>query len=284
MAFLRSVFVSAFMAYMMAALVYASVQLAHGIEPIWSWLGLALTALGPMAFFGWIFVAKPARTEHHPVGYSIVSGLGLAITMAMSWRYGAAAGAIHIWAGLMLICWVIYLAWYSPFRSRKVKLLAPGQQLPGFELQNTDGQSIHSGELTSRPQVWLFYRGNWCPFCTAQIRELAQKYQEIEATGTGVVLISPQSLEKQRAIAARFDIPMLFLRDPDNRVAKQLGIFDAWGTPMGMQALGYDSDTVLPTVIITGKHGEILYSHLTDNYRIRPDPDDFLHVLTPAAK
>ena len=33
-----------------------------------------------------------------------------------------------------------------------------------------------------------------------------------------------------------------------------------------MQLLGYDSDTVLPTVIITDQGGRILWAHETDNY------------------
>ena len=43
--------------------------------------------------------------------------------------------------------------------------------------------------------------------------------------------------------------------------------------------LGYDSDTVMPTVIITGKDGKIVWTHETDNYRVRPEPDTFLEVL-----
>jgi hypothetical protein len=46
-----------------------------------------------------------------------------------------------------------------------------------------------------------------------------------------------------------------------------------------MQALGYASDTVLPTVIITARGGEILWVHETDNYRVRPEPQTYLNVL-----
>ena len=41
----------------------------------------------------------------------------------------------------------------------------------------------------------------------------------------------------------------------------------------------FDSDTVLPTVIITDKGGRVLWTHETDNYRIRPEPDVYLAVL-----
>jgi len=87
-----------------------------------------------------------------------------------------------------------------------------------------------------------------------------------------IVLISPQSIKKNQSLAAHFDVPMVFLRDPNSIAAKQLGILHKWGTPMGMQLLGYDSDTVMPTVILTDTQGQIIFSDQTDNYRVRPEP------------
>ena len=279
MNFLRSAFVSAFATYLAAASIFALVQLARGMDPILSWLGLALAALGPLTFFVWIMAAKPARTARHPVEYSIVSAMGLAIALAISWRYGTAAGTTHLWAGFALIGWIIYLRWYSPFKNRPVAALVPGSPLPEFSLQNTGGETVNSSLFRGRPHILLFYRGNWCPFCTAQIRELARQYRDLESAGAVVVLISPQPLTEHRKLAKRFDLPMQFLRDPGNKAAKILEIFAPWGSPMGMQLLGYDSHTVLPTVVICDERGVILYSHLTDNYRIRPEPAEFLKVL-----
>jgi hypothetical protein len=37
-------------------------------------------------------------------------------------------------------------------------------------------------------------------------------------------------------------------------------------------------------VIITNKQGIIIYSDLTNNYRIRPEPDDFIEVLDKNAQ
>ena len=279
MNFLKSLYVSVFVFCLLGASAYALTQLIRGMDPVLAWLGMALAALGPLAFLAWVFIRKPARTAHHPVGYSIISGLGLAMTMAMSWRHGDAAGMIHIWAGLALVSWIVYLRWYSPFKGRETRLLAPGAQLPEFSLQNTRGEAVNSIVFRGSPHVLLFYRGNWCPFCSAQIKEIAQNYRELEASGASVVLISPQPQSEHRKLAKKFDLPLQFLRDSDNKAARQLGIFAPWGTPMGMQLLGYGSDTVLPTVIISNARGEILYSHLTDNYRIRPEPDEFLKAL-----
>jgi peroxiredoxin len=268
---LKSVFISAFIAWLAMVSLYALTQLVRGTEPLVSWLGLALSALAPLAFFIKIFLFKSPRTPRHPIEFSILSGLGLVLTMAMSFRYGKAAGAIHIWAGLSLLGWLAYLRWYSVFSHRDAKTLRVGSPLPVFSLESLDGHIVSSESFMAKPHLLLFYRGNWCPFCTAQVEELANGYKQLEEAGLSVILISPQSIKKNQALAARFDVPMVFLRDRDSTAAKQLGILHQWGTPMGLQVLGYESDTVMPTIIMTDAQGKIVFSDQTDNYRARPE-------------
>ena len=271
---LKSLYISTFITWLSLVSVYALIQIARGAEPLLSWVGLALAAFAPLAFFLKAFLFKSPRTPRHPLEYSVLSGLGLVMTIAISSRYGQAAGVIHVWAGITLLAWLIYLRWYSAFRSRDTQLLKVGSQLPEFPLESLDGTTVSSRDFMSSPHLLLFYRGNWCPFCTAQIEELAASYQRLEKMGLTVVLISPQPIEKNQQIAARFQIPMIFLRDPDGIAAKQLGIQHEWGTPMGLQLLGYESDSVLPTMLITDAKGQIIFSDQTDNYRVRPELAD----------
>ena len=73
------------------------------------------------------------------------------------------------------------------------------------------------------------------------------------------------------------------MTDRANKVAKQLDIFTKTGIPAGFQVLGYDSDTVLPTVVITDNTNKIIFADLTDNYRVRPEPETFLKVIDELA-
>jgi len=276
---LKSIFISSFVPWLAFVTIYSFIQLARGTEPLLSWLGLALAAFAPLAFFVKAFLFKSARTPRHPVEYSILSGAGLAMTMAMSYRYGDAAGIMHIWAFITLLLWLIYLRWYSVFKDRDSASLSVGSPLPLFQLETMDNHTVSSESFMAKPHLLLFYRGNWCPFCTAQVAELAEAYQRLEALGVTIVLISPQSIKKNLQLAAKFDVPMFFLRDRDNEAAKILGILHEWGTPMGMQVLGYDSDTVLPTVILTNAKGEIVFADQTDNYRVRPEPEVFEKLI-----
>jgi len=271
---LKSLFISTFVTWLAVLSIYAFIQIARGAEPVLSWVGLALSAFAPLAFFIKAFLIKSPRTPRHPVGYSAISGLGLAMTVAISSRYEQAAGAIHIWAGITVLAWLVYLRWYSVFRSRNAQLLKVGSQLPEFSLESLDGTTVSSKSFMSKPHLLLFYRGNWCPFCTSQIEELAAAYQRLEKLGLTIVLVSPQPAEKNQQLADRFRVPMIFMTDPGGKASKQLGIQHEWGTPMGLQVLGYESDSVLPTMVMTDAGGCIIFSDQTDNYRVRPELAD----------
>jgi peroxiredoxin len=282
MNFLRSAFISAFSGLSCALFIQALLQLFRGQQPPLSWLGLALAAGAPALFFAWLYLGRRARTPRHPLGVSVLSGLGLAVTMTMNWRYPVSTGIIHIWAGLCLLGWFAYLRWYSVFANPPGSALEPGNRLPALELETAAGQSLPPGSLLGKPHVLIFYRGNWCPLCSAQVEEVARNYREIARLGADVALISSQPAGHAARLARRFDAPMRFLRDPGNRAARKLGIEHRWGTPLGLQLMGYGNHTARPTVIITAADGEILYADPSDNYRVRPEPDTFLSVLRAA--
>ncbi len=174
---------------------------------------------------------------------------------------------------------IIYVYWYSSFGHPSSESLQVGRNLPAFELRNVAGEMVSSASLAEEPMIWIFYRGNWCPLCMAQIKELVAEYQEIQELGVRVALISPQPHKFTMSLARKFSVPFYFLTDEGNRAARLLGIAHEDGLPTGLQALGYDSETVLPTVIITDAGGKVLWSHQTDNYRVRPEPSLYLQVL-----
>jgi len=100
--------------------------------------------------------------------------------------------------------------------------------------------------LRGRPTVPVFYRGNWCPLCMAQVGEIAARWRDVEAMGAQVALVSPQDEDHTRSLAARHGVGFRYLRDEGLVVARRLGILDSNGTPAGM--IGYDGNTVQSAV------------------------------------
>ena len=273
----KSIFVSFYMTAAMMITVFATNSLLKSDDYI-TWGGVILTTAPFMIVISWVMLFKNiARTSAR---FPLLIVLAVVGVIAAAWGYtqgGSPLAPLLALAGLG--GFLVYDYWYSSFPGRTSQQLQPGQSLPQFELLDTAGESVSSSTLTDRPVIWMFYRGNWCPLCMAQIKELAGQYRQLQDMGVRVALISPQPHKFMIGLAKKFDVAFDFLTDKENRAAKALGIAHANGLPMGMQVLGYDSDTVLPTVVITDTGGRILWSDETDNYRIRPEPELFLAVL-----
>lgn len=273
---LKSIFVMPYMMTSMGIAAYAIYRLAATEYN----LGFVGTLLATLPFLGLIstFMIKGlARTSPR---LPVILGLGIAGLAISIYEYLIVPQEGLLPLALTLVALLGFLAydfWYSVFGREPSPSLKLGEDLPGFGLEDSDGNPVSSGSFTGRPALILFYRGNWCPLCMTQVKEIAADYQKLAGFGVQVVLVSPQSHENTRELASRFDVPFQFLVDAGNRAATQLGISIQDGVPMGIS--GYDPDTVMPTVIMTDAAGKIIFLDQTDNYRVRPEPSAFLEIL-----
>ncbi len=239
------------------------------------WLGAMLACGAPLAFFASVYALPTARTSPH---LHPVLAAGVAGTLLSLVRAGAVAAPTLLAGAVGIVGTLVYVHWYSRFGAPANGVLREGATLPPLAFVE-HGREIASAALVTTPALWIFYRGNWCPLCVAQVREIAAQYRELARRGVEVFLVSPQPEANTAALAAKCDAPMRFLTDRDNRAAALLGIRERFGVPAGMQASGYDSDAPRPTVFITAAGGRVLYCDLTDNYRVRPEPAQFFAVL-----
>jgi len=90
---------------------------------------------------------------------------------------------LHLLPAIALtLGWFLYVFWYSRFGKRSSKILEFGVPLPEFELEDGDKNKIKSSSFKGNPVIFMFYRGNWCPICMAQIKELVQQYKNLRRT------------------------------------------------------------------------------------------------------
>ncbi|MDH5598396.1 MAG: peroxiredoxin family protein [Cyclobacteriaceae bacterium] len=179
---------------------------------------------------------------------------------------------------LLFLGWILYIYWYAVFEKRKINLSVKSP-LPTYTLQSPDNQPITNSFFIGSPVLYLFYRGNWCPLCMAQIKEIASQYKQLSQIGVQITLISPQSQSHIHSLANKYNLPFHFLRDTNGTYARKLNIWQEQGTPLGFELLGYHKDTVLPTVVITDSKGVVQFIHETDNYHLRPEPEVFIQIL-----
>lgn len=182
-------------------------------------------------------------------------------------------------AGLGILS--LYVFWYARFGRITGSRLDVGATLPDFTLTDLNGKLVDSSAFHGKPAVLLFYRGNWCPLCMAQIAEIAALADEFQNRGIEIALISSQPATRSQELAERIAGPFRFLQDPGNKLARELDIDIRNGVP-ALWPGDWQPDTVMPTVVVINANATIVYSDQTDNYRVRPEPDIFLAILRRA--
>lgn len=273
---IKSLFISAYITYLSAVSAWAVYRIWLNADP--GSFGLLLASLPGLGFFIYLFISSTARTGKSllPLQVPILAGAMLSLwagdTLMTLAAFCSAAG------------FLIYVYWYSRLGRQKSTLLEPGTQLPELIFETPLGKKVSLASFTGQPVLMLFYRGNWCPLCMAQIREIAQGYRTLSERGARLLMVSSQPHEQTSSLAEKFDAPLEFLVDNDNLVAEKLGIIHNDGLPQGLQIMGYESDTTMPTVVLCDGKGQVIAADQTDNYRVRPEPDVFLNWLNQAEK
>lgn len=245
-----------------------------------AWLAAAVaTAALPFQLVSFYGLRKGRTSRNLTVTTAIASMATLTAVVASLLVSTGWPAAIAI---LGLLSTQFYARWYSRLDRELQSRLEVGAQLPHFEVLDIDGTMVSSESFLGQPTAFVFIRGNWCPLCVAQVRELAGQYQSLAARGIKVALISPQSLDETRALAERFDVAFRYMTDPAASAARSLGILHEGGVPPGVTQLGYEADTVFPTVIVIDESGTVVFSDQTDDYRVRPEPALFIAALDSA--
>jgi peroxiredoxin len=278
---LKSVFIFPAVALTLVLFAVSVVAAATGDRESTAWLGAAIASLPLPIIAIYLMFGGVERTSENLPLMLLIGASGL---MVAGWEQfiegtsGWAPTSVALASALLLL---LYVFWYSRFGRFDSVHLMVGGKLPRFSGKTCDGNAFDSESLLGAPAVLMFYRGNWCPLCMAQIKEIAGRYQDLQALGISTVLVSPQPLELTRKLAAQHEVPFTYVVDEGNLIAEQLGIAIENGVPVGMPG-GYAPDTVLPTLVVCNDKGTIIFSDQTDNYRVRPEPDVFLAILRRA--
>lgn len=166
-----------------------------------------------------------------------------------------------------------------------------GDVFPEFALPDTDGRFALLSELLNLgPLVINFYRGQWCPFCSATIEAMSAAAPAISAAGATVIGISPELGHLSFSPGHRRDLNFTMLCDLDNGVALQCGLlfrltddiiqdYVADGCDLA-QVNGNGSWFVpIPASYIVMPDGVVSWAYVNPDFRYRMDPEEILRAL-----
>lgn len=161
--------------------------------------------------------------------------------------------------------------------------LQVGDLAPDFTLRGTDGQPVSLYNILEHNSVVLsFFRGNWCPFCMAELTHYQEAINNNIVDKATVIAISPQTVRLNLEVAEKNGLEFKILSDQDNKVANQYGlvftlqenireIYKNIGADL---ALFNDDDSYtlpIPATYLINKNRKIEFASVNANYMERAD-------------
>lgn len=167
------------------------------------------------------------------------------------------------------------------------KALNKGDIAPNFTMR-LNGESLTLSELLKNGSVVInFFRGNWCPFCMAELAHYEAQLQHQTETAVQYLFISPQKEEYHTALMEENNLKLQFISDEHNVIAKQFGlvfqlddkiqeVYRAIGADLS-EFNGDDSfELPMPATYLIDPSGEIIDAFVHANYMLRAEPEDVL--------
>jgi peroxiredoxin len=169
--------------------------------------------------------------------------------------------------------------------------LKQGDVFPEFALPGPDERFTLLSELLTRgPLVINFYRGQWCPFCSAAVEAMSAATPAITAAGATVIGISPERGNPSFSADSERKLNFKMLCDLDNGVALQCGLLFRLTDDIIRDYLndGLDLAQVygngswflpIPASYVVLPSGDIARAYVNPDFRYRMDPEDILSAV-----
>ena len=172
-----------------------------------------------------------------------------------------------------------------------LRAIGRGEAAPDFALPNALGETVRLSELLRDSAVVLsFYRGQWCPYCGAQLELLQAQLPAFEARGASLVSVSPQSPDTSLSTVEKLGLGYEVLSDLGNEVARRYGIafrlpevFRTAYDRLGIDLPSFNGDDSfelpVPATYVIGRDGIIAFAHVDADYTRRAEVPGILGAL-----
>ncbi len=106
-------------------------------------------------------------------------------------------------------------------------MIAIGQPLPAFALQDDQGQTVTPATLRGRWTVLYAYPKDHTPGCTTEACDFRDAWSRLQALGVQVYGLSRDSLKSHQSFIEKHELPFRLLSDPEAQLLRALGAFGA---------------------------------------------------------
>lgn len=169
----------------------------------------------------------------------------------------------------------------APSSASAVRPLMIGAAMPDPAVRRLDGEPARlRAILGGKPAVVVFYRGGWCPYCNAHLRELKDAQAGLDELGYRTVAISPDRPEELAKTLGKHALPYTLLSDSKMEAARSFGLAFRVDDETVKKYLGYGIDLEkssgekhhwlpVPGLFLADAKGVITFVYANPDYKTR---------------
>jgi len=169
-----------------------------------------------------------------------------------------------------------------PNSANDVSPLLIGSSVPDIALSDPENRSVNLNEISSQQTLYVFYRGGWCPFCSAELSDLYEIENELQSKGVEIVAISPDTPKYLKNSLEDTEPGYTLLSDSSMEAAKAFGVAFRVDeeTVQSLKEGGMDIEErsgqthhilPVPAAFLTNSEGKIVFQYVNPDYRQRVD-------------
>lgn len=169
--------------------------------------------------------------------------------------------------------------------------LKVGDKAPSILAVNQNGEKVVLDELLKTgPVVVMFYRGEWCPYCNKQLKEVSDSLQFIQAKGATVIGVSPETAENVKKTVEKVKANFSVVHDEGMEIMKAYNVnymvdnttiekYKQYGIDFEKANGNNGANLPVPATYVVGKEGLIKYVFFNVDYSKRVSVKELLDNL-----
>jgi peroxiredoxin len=170
--------------------------------------------------------------------------------------------------------------------------LKSGDTAPKFAGVDNTGKTVSLKSLlkSHKAVVLFFYRGQWCPYCNKQIKELQDSLQLLTGKGAYVVGVTPETSENINKTIDKTHASFSIIQDKGYTIMKAykvnytvdtelLGKLKNFGVDLEKNNGNTDHVLPVPATYVIDQSGKITYVHFDKDYTKRASVKSIMAVL-----
>jgi len=170
--------------------------------------------------------------------------------------------------------------------------LKNGSQAPLFSCRDNAGKTVDLKKLLKsyKAVVLFFYRGQWCPYCNKQIKELQDSLQLLTAKGVYVIGVTPETGENIQKTIGKTHASFSIIQDAGYGIMKAYDVnytvddvlnakLKSYGVDLEKNNGNTDHVLPVPATYVVAPSGKIIYVHFDKDYTKRASVSAILNCI-----